>query len=365
MLHASLLWSRSRHAVITLILRDGVRIDNIGIMPVTRRQFNRISTMAAITCLAGRGRVEDKPQIPVAIAKCADRRIGIPKAIELLGKTRFNGEKIYLKGNFNSTDRFPSSTHPQALSIVAEILRANGGSEIVLAERSGMGLARKIWQALGILDWARNSGIKLLPLEELPAKEWEKIRLSDSHWSDGIEAPRFLVRHACVVQICNLKTHRFGGQFSASLKNSVGLIAKHSFVDSKRNYMMELHKSANQCQMIAEVNQIYSPALLVMDAMQVFIRGGPERGELADPGVIAASQDRVALDAVGLALLRYHGAGVPLNRTTIFNQEQIKRAVELGLGAGSANKIRLLTSDAESRDIATKLENILLEGSNG
>jgi uncharacterized protein (DUF362 family) len=350
MLHASLLWSRSRHAVITLILRDGVRIDNIGIMPVTRRQFNRISTMAAITCLAGRGRVEDKPQIPVAIAKCADRRIGIPKAIELLGKTRFSGEKIYLKGNFNSTDRFPSSTHPHTLSIVAEILRANGGSEIVLAERSGMGLARKVWQALGILDWARN---------------WEKIRLPESHWSDGIEAPRFLVRNACVVQICNLKTHRFGGQFSASLKNSVGLIAKHSFVDPKRNYMMELHKSANQCQMIAEVNQIYCPALLVMDAMQVFIRGGPERGELADPGVIAASRDRVALDAVGLALLRYHGAGFPLNRTTIFNQEQIKRAAELGLGAGSANKIRLLTSDAESRDIATKLGNILLEGSNG
>ena len=36
-----------------------------------------------------------------------------------------------------------------------------------------------------------------------------------------------------------------------------------------------------------------TPELLIMDAMQVFVQGGPESGRTADPG-IAASRDRVA-----------------------------------------------------------------------
>ena len=100
-----------------------------------------------------------------------------------------------------------------------------------------------------------------------------------------------------------------------------------------------------------------------MDALQIFINGGPESGELAHPGVIAASRDRVALDAVGLAVLRRFGAGPPLDRGAIFDQEQIKRAVELDLGVRSAKGIRLLTDDDQSRALASRLGNLLNESS--
>ena len=79
--------------------------------------------------------------------------------------------------------------------------------------------------------------------------------------------------------------------------------------------------------------------------------------------MIAASRDRVALDAVGIALLRHLGSGYPLNRGSIFNQEQIKRAAELGLGARTAKNIQLLTDDNESRILASKLESLLNESS--
>jgi len=75
-----------------------------------------------------------------------------------------------------------------------------------------------------------------------------------------------------------------------------------------------------------------------MDAMQVFVSEGPERGELAAPGVIAASRDRIALDAVGIALLRLYNAVFPGKLKDVFEQEQIKRAVELGLVCGARTR---------------------------
>lgn len=226
-----------------------------------------------------------------------------------------------------------------------------------------MGLTREVLGKLDTLELINQLGIAFLPLEELAVGEWQKIDLPGSHWTDGIEIPNFLVQKPSVVQVCNLKTHRFGGQFSASLKNSIGLIAKYSSINPQRNYMRELHASKYQCRMIAEVNQVFPTDLIILDAIQVFVSGGPESGELAYPEVIAASRDRVALDSIGLALLRHFGAGFPLNQGSVFQQEQLKRAVELGLGVKTEKDMILLADDNASRSIASQLENLLKEGS--
>ena len=314
--------------------------------------------------LAGlRGRIEEDAaaRVSVSLVKNQDRKAGLRKAVELLGEIDFRGKDVCLKCNFNSADAFPATTHPDALSTIVQILRERMCGKILLVERSGMGTASEIWERLGIRKLAKELEIVLMPLEDLPATEWRKENLPGSHWQRGVEAPKLLNGGTCVVQICNLKTHRFGGQFSASLKNSIGLIAKNSQTGSYYNYMKELHSSSEQCQMIAEVNQIYAPGLVVMDAMQCFVEGGPESGETADAQVAAASRDRVALDAVGLALLRHNGARPPLNQMAIFEQAQIKRAVELKLGVQSAKEIRLLTDDEESRVLATQLDALLSE----
>src|SRR4030095_6857006 len=152
---------------------------------------------------------------------------------------------------------------------------------------------------------------------------------------------------------------RFGGHFSASLKNSLGFIAKYSSQPPRYNYMTELHASPDQRSMIAEVNQIYAPRLVVMDAIQVFVNGGPERGDLAYPETMAASHDRVAIDATGVALLRLHGAGPPLSRGTVFEQQQLKRAIELELGAKSVQEIQVLTQDDAGQRLAAQIETLL------
>ncbi len=61
-------------------------------------------------------------------------------------------------------------------------------------------------------------------------------------------------------------------------------------------------------QMIAEINTAYSPALIPLDGIESFTNGGPSHGRKVETGVILAGDDRVAIDATGVAILRLLGA---------------------------------------------------------
>gem|GEM_PF-2478140 len=110
---------------------------------------------------------------------------------------------------------------------------------------------------------------------------------------------------------CCLKTHRFGGHFTLSLKNSVRMVARTG--PDGYDDMLELHSSPFQRTLIAEINALYRPALVVLDSIEAFVDGGPETGKLARPGVVLAGVVRVAIDAVGVALLRIHGTKGPVS----------------------------------------------------
>jgi uncharacterized protein (DUF362 family) len=315
--------------------------------------------------------IQEEDTVRVAIVKTANREAGIARAVALIGEIDFSGKNVYLKGSYNSPDPFPATTHPDALGAMVRMLRGKGAGSVTLIERSGMGRTRDVMEKLHVLTALEKLNVSFRPLDELSAGEWRHLDFAGSHWQKGIAFPRFLTRDKCVVQLCNLKTHRFGGEFSASLKNSIGLIAKYAGAaesgltakDAKQsgrgwNYMKDLHSSLNQGEMIAEANQAYSPELVVMDAVEVFITGGPEKGETAAPEIIAASRDRVALDAVGFAILQYAGARMGESKS-VFERAQIKRAAELNLGVNSPEKIRVVSDDNTGRLLASRLESML------
>jgi uncharacterized protein (DUF362 family) len=123
--------------------------------------------------------------------------------------------------------------------------------------------------------------------------------------------------------------------------------------------MGEMHGSSHQRRMIAEINQLYRPAMVVMDGLEAFTDGGPESGTLVKPQVMVLGTDRVAVDAVGIAILRLHGGNAIISRGRVFDQEQIARAVQLGLGAKGLEQIDLITDDPESKQIAERVRQAL------
>jgi uncharacterized protein (DUF362 family) len=294
----------------------------------------------------------------IAFVKTQDRAAGVNKALDLLGINPVQSRNVFLKANFNSADPAPGSTHSDTLSALVRRLQGMGVDRITIGDRSGMGNTRQVMQQKGLFSIADELGFQTLVFDELGADEWDLFQPENSHWSRGFWIARPVLQADGVVQTCCLKTHRYGGHFTLSLKNSVGLAAKYA-PGGGYNYMNELHASPNQRRMIAEINTAYAPDLIVLDGVQAFTTGGPATGELVYPQVILAGTDRVAIDAVGVAILRYFGTTADVRRGRIFEQEQIARAVELGLGVTSPDQIELITDDPDSAAYAEQIRGVL------
>jgi uncharacterized protein (DUF362 family) len=294
----------------------------------------------------------------VAFVKTTDRAESIRRAIDLLNVKPFQGKDLFLKPNLNSADAAPGSTHQDTLVALIRELKSRGAGPLTIGDRSGMGNTREVMNSKQIFKMATELGAKAVVFDELHADDWEPIKLADSHWQQGFALPRLVRNAGGIVQTCCLKTHRYGGHFTLSLKNSVGLAAK--FVPGQPyNYMQELHGSPHQRRMIAEINTAYHPDLIVLDGVEAFADGGPDTGRLVQTNVVLAGTDRVAIDAVGVALLRHFGTTPEVSRGKIFEQEQLARAVELRLGVSRPEQIELVTGDRESAEYAKQIRSIL------
>lgn len=294
----------------------------------------------------------------VAFVKTTDRAAGVTRAIELLHLEGFHGKDLFIKPNFNSADVTPGSTSEDTLAAIVKKLKTMGAGPLTIGDRSGMGNTREVMEQKQAFALGKEFGAKVVVFDDLSATDWEPLKHSSSHWQQGFAVPRLVRQAGGIVQTCCLKTHRYGGHFTLSLKNSVGLAAK-TIPGNSYNFMRELHSSPNQRRMIAEINTAYRPDLIVLDGVQAFTTGGPDQGKLVNSNVILAGIDRVAIDAVGVALLRYFGTTREVSQGAIFDQEQIARAVQLNLGVTGPKQIELVTGDRESAEYAKQIRAIL------
>ena len=287
----------------------------------------------------------------VYLVKTDDRSAGTRRCLGYMPLPDYAGKTIYVKPNFNSADPPPGSTHNDTLDALLEAVRAKSPSKIILGERSGPVEMADVFEQKGIGPICEKYGATFVNFEALPDDEWVAIERPGLHWPESsISAPRVVLEADACVATCCLKTHGFGGVFSSALKLAVGLVPKD---------FQTLHSSPHMRKMLAETNLAYTPDLVIVDAVEVFTDGGPMTGTRAKAGLMLAGSDRIALDAVGLAVLRSLGSNDAIMNTEIFEQEQIARAVELGLGVSSADEIEIVTDDAESAAAADRVAGFL------
>lgn len=284
----------------------------------------------------------------VSLVRTSDRASGIKKAIDLLETNPVKGKTVLLKPNFNTADPYPGSTHNDTLARLIVQLREMGAKGITVGDRSGPARTSDVLEEKGIHALCKKFGAELLDFEGLPPGDWVKMNPSGSHWKKGFDVARPVLDAECIVTTCCLKTHGFGGVFTMSLKLSVGITHKKN--------MSELHTSFRSMRkMIAEINQVYRPSLILLDGIEAFTDGGPMTGRRKRAEVILAGTDRIAIDAVGLAVLKDIGSNGAIMETPVFAQEQIARAIELGLGVRRPEEIEFVTGDRESREYSEGL----------
>jgi len=292
----------------------------------------------------------------IALFKTQNRKEGVRKTLELLDLPSIKEKKVLLKPNFNTADPTPGSTHNDTLSQLIKELQERGASGITIGERSGPPPTKSVLEDKGIFELAQNLNFRIINFEELAEKDWVHFNPPGNHWKDGFYIARPAVEAEYIVSTCCLKTHQFGGVFTLSLKLTVGLTPK--------KLMRELHDQRYSAmrKMIAEINLAYKPQLIVLDGIEAFVDGGPSVGTKKEANVFLAGKDRIAIDAAGVAILKELGSNKAIMEPRIFEQEQIKRAVELGLGINKPNQVEFITPDKESREYAQKIKSILAQG---
>lgn len=294
----------------------------------------------------------------VYLTHTRSRQEGVRESLAAMGADKVKNRDVLIKPNFNTADPTPGSTHNDTLITLVDRLWEMGARTVSLGERS-YPPTREVMKQKGVLSLLAERDVTVIDFDALPKDDWVEFRPPGSHWQNGFRIARPVLEADCLVSTCCLKTHQFGGVFTLSLKLHVGVVptARNGF-----SYMSELHRSPHQQEMIAEINAPFSPDLVLLDGLEAFVDGGPATGRRARGDVFLAADDRVAVDAVGVAILKHLGSNPDIMGHRIFEQRQIQRAAELQIGVAAAADIDLVPVTPHSAAYRDAVRQILING---
>ena len=307
----------------------------------SRREFLKMVSLLGTTVFLGnffplKQRAKTSAVL-VGIARGDSIADSVRRAINLAGGLDFikSGESVLIKPNVNSDDPHPGTTNPEVVFEVVNMVRENGAKRIIVADRSNPWWdTLKAMKKVGIYEAAVKGGAEVVVFSK---GDYVKVNPENSHhWPNGFRIPKLVKQVDHIISLPVAKTHIIA-DFTMGIKNWVGLIPP-----SDRKYL-HLKKKDYFASMLSEIHLARKPSFLVMDATKVFVSGGPSHGDIARPGLVMATSDLVANDVTGLALLKTLGTIEEIQRKSVWDQPQIKRAVELGLGINSPSGIILKT----------------------
>lgn len=258
-------------------------------------------------------------------------KAGVAKSLELLGglgRLVRPGDTVLVKPNFNSPDAFPGSTDLEFLRAVLELLM-DAGAKLTVGESAG-GLwrpTRNTATKLGALDLLAGMGMEFIPFDA-GETEWVEVPI-EGDYLKSVTVPRVAYDADKLVYLPCMKTHKYA-RFALSLKLSVGFVHP--------GQRLALHMK-NLEEKVTEINLVWQPDLIIMDGRKAFVSGGPEQGELVEPGIIMASGDMVAIDLEALKILQSYPAKNKLAGDPV-DLPQIAAALKHGLAtANGAYKV--------------------------
>jgi uncharacterized protein (DUF362 family) len=252
-----------------------------------------------------------------------DVKASVTKSIDLIGgigTLANSGDTIMVKPNFNSPDPPPGSTDIAFLTAVLELLLQTGAKVIVGESSGGMWRpTRKTLSKLGVPKVLAKMGVELIAFDDHP-QEWVQIETGGDYLKK-VTMPKSAYQATKLVYLPCLKTHSLG-RFTMSLKLGMGLIHP--------GQRMAMHMRDLE-QKVVEINLARQPDLIIMDGRKAFVSGGPDKGELVEPGVVMASGDMVAVDVEGLKVLLSYPAKNKLPQNP-WDSPQIVTALRHHLG---------------------------------
>ncbi len=269
----------------------------------------------------------------VALVKCPDYspdtvQAAVTSALELADiTTRIPAGRVLIKPNLLSA-RSPDeavTTHPAVVQAVGEIALSQGarlsiGDSPPFAGESAARYAR-LCEQTGTTAAAAELGAELVRFEDGTVT----VNNPSGRFYKTFEVARAVADADLVISVSKLKTHGLT-MFTGAVKNLFGCIPG---IRKGLCHVQAAEDRAVFAQMLVDLMGALKPAIHVMDAVVGLEGEGPNAGDPRQIGLILASDDPVALDAVACAVVGID----PLSIDTI------RLAHEQGLGRGDMGRI--------------------------
>jgi uncharacterized protein (DUF362 family) len=232
----------------------------------------------------------------VSKVKFTDYETSVAKALNLVKaavKLPQTG-LIIIKPNLTNADPPPVTTNVKAVEAAYKYCKSYSKAEIAIGEGCGSGITIDIFRANGYTKLAEKYGIRLIDFNEDKAivlKNKDTLQLKQVYIPE-------IVKDAFVISLPVLKDHCFTTT-TIAMKNMFG-IAPAPFYRGSWN-KSKLHSPSTH-KSVVDMCLYKKPDLCLVDA-SVALSGSHLSGKSRKLGLILASFDPVAIDAVGSELL--------------------------------------------------------------
>lgn len=268
----------------------------------------------------------------VAIRRCATydpetvyRAVGEAVAAATDPAALLRNKHVVLKINLLS-DRPPERaviTHPEIVRALIRLCREHGAAEVAVSDMPAMHLtniAESVFENNGISAICRELGARIAPFS---VKGYREVRVPGARRMAKVMAAVELLDAEVVVNVPKLKSH-MQSLYTGAVKNWFGTVSNND-----RKISHALGGLIPFSESLADIYRVRLPELTVMDAVVGMEGRGPNEGKPKQTGLILASTDGVAVDAVAIACVDYQRLKVP----------HVRIAAEDGAGEADLEKI--------------------------
>ena len=285
---------------------------------------------------------EDKALVGVVRGTNVARMVR--ECVNLIGgieKLEVREKTVLVKPNVVAGDPPPTTTNPEVVRSVVQLLYEAGAKKVIVGDMSGLITlpTRKNLEKTGIGRAAKEAGAEVIDFDDV---DWIEVTPPQARLVKRIHVAKPVYHADILVNLPVVKTHR-NATYSICLKNLVG-VTHPRYRPYRVNY-------AKWDEVVVEMNLAAHPDLHIVDATTSMVAGGPWHGSAVKTDLIIASGDRIAADVVGLGLIKSFGQWEKVDKVGVWDQRQILYAQELGLGIEDRRSIEMVTKVLEGSEM--------------
>ncbi len=233
--------------------------------------------------------------VAVAIGRVMDH---LPDTNDLLS----TGKTVLLKPNLLSATQplqNAVNTHPAVIKSIASFC-SKRGCRVMIGDSCGSlskGSTRKALENSGVMKIAKETASEVINFDTSP---FEEIQIPGGKVLKTINITGAVLDADVIITIPKLKTHGLT-MLTGAVKNQFGCVPG----GYKKRIHMQAPKPDRLSEAVVDVFSIARPHIALMDAVTAMEGNGPAGGRPRNAGLVLASTDSVALDAVAGDIIGY------------------------------------------------------------